>query len=138
MLKVLVSHYSNYGTKNKTVTLAIVRWKESVALNLKPHSSNTNKMNPHHGQRLQPNGTQYIYRLINLHLVVETLSSPNCKLIFMRATVKDNGTMEPYRSVQWPTSYIEEKAVIRKHYMNDVKIPTQPKDNYNVQNITTY
>jgi hypothetical protein len=75
--------------------------------------------------------------LHKLYLVTENLTRTNYELIFMAAIhiplVIDNGTKEPYRSVTWPTNYIKGRAVVPEHCMYQIKTPTEPKENFDVQ-----
>jgi hypothetical protein len=142
MFEVLIPHYSNYGAENKTITAATMYCGNTQM----PYVENPIPQILIKGIPIMDKDSDLmihsIYCLTNFHLITEVLSSPNCELIFMRAinipVVKENGIMEPYRSVQWPMNYIKDRAVVPKHNMYNIKIPTQPKDNCDVQNVTSY
>jgi hypothetical protein len=142
MFEVLVLHYSNYRTKNKIITATTVYCGNTQM----PYAENPLPQILIKGISIMDKDSNLmvhsLYCLINFHIVIEVLSSPNCELVFMREIniplVNATGRMEPYRSVQWPTNFIKDRAVVPKHYMYSIKILKTPADNYDVQNITSY
>jgi hypothetical protein len=99
----LVPYYSNYGTENKTITAATVYCGNTHM----PYIENPIPQILIKGIPIMDKESNLmvhsIHCLINFHLVIVVLSSPNCELIFMRAinipVVSENGVMEPYRLV---------------------------------------